>query len=356
MNIIASCHMSAGTFQAKFIPLSKVERIKNIYVVRREKGPEIEKVKYLLLPKICSHKIPYLILTPFILAYYARMYKTKIIISYHFIPHGYFAYVASVLTGIPFNISQTGLYIQRYAEKPQWGKIILKIFRKAAFINVPGTKSRDFWVSKGIETKRVKLLHSTIDTDYFVSNTQLLPEYDIVYLGRFSEEKQIHLIINAIGKLLGEGIKLRAAIVGDGPLMQQMIKHAKKLGIDDLIDFPGFKTDTLKWLKKSRIFVMASQSEGLPCSLMEAMSCGMSVVVPAVGNIADVVINGKTGYLMPEASEENLYQKLKMALINYSDDDKIHEEARRIIVEEHSYHYVVRKWNEVLNEIYGNKL
>ena len=54
LRIICSCRMGPGTFEAKFIPLCKVDIVEEIIVVRKEKGPYIPKLKYVVLPKICS--------------------------------------------------------------------------------------------------------------------------------------------------------------------------------------------------------------------------------------------------------------------------------------------------------------
>jgi len=52
IKIISSCKMGPGTFEAKFIPLSRVNSIKEIIIVRKEKGPDIPKIKYYILKYI----------------------------------------------------------------------------------------------------------------------------------------------------------------------------------------------------------------------------------------------------------------------------------------------------------------
>ncbi len=350
MNMIVSCLMGHGTFQAKFNPLVRAKGLDNIYVLRKTRGPEVEGIQYILLPKIARKWIFNLIITPFILARQARRVKASIIMSYHFTPHTVFVWLASIMTGIPYAISQTGLYVQRYAKQPLWGWLIRAIYRKATFLNVPGTQSKKFWTAQGVDPAKINVLHSTIDTDKFTPSDQE-KDIDILFMGRFSPEKQIMLILDAVRRLLEGGHQINAAIVGYGPLEKELKNFVSEHGLEKFISFPGQQTDVLHWYRRSRIFVMASNSEGLPCALMEAMSCELSVVCPSVGNISDVLTDGETGYTMPLATDETIYQQLSRALENYDRDDAIRTNARRIIVDEHSYGFAIGKWNSVIADL-----
>ncbi len=350
MNIIASAKMGKGTFEAKFIPLSKVSKVKNIFVIRKKPGPKIDKIKYIILPKILRYKFLNMLITPFILAHYSRKLKADIILSYHFVPHTIIAFIAASLTKRPFTFSQTGLFIQKYAKMKLLRPFILQIIKKAKYINVPGKNTKQFWERQGISTSKINLLHSTIDTDLFIPQNEK-KEYDFIFIGRLNYIKQIHLLIDAFSKINQRFPEAKFAIVGDGPEKTNLEKYSKRLSLSTDINFLGFQSDTKTLLQKSRIFLMASKSEGLPCALMEAMSCGLIAISTDVGNISDIIINGRTGFVYEYGDSENLISLMEYTYIHSNKLDSIKKNARAIIVEEHSQTMAIDLWSELLEKI-----
>jgi glycosyltransferase involved in cell wall biosynthesis len=354
MIIICTARMGKGTFEAKFIPLSGADAVEKIYVLRKADGPKINKVEYIILPKICRFRFFNIFITPFLLIYYTRKLRADLILSYHVIPHAFFAWIASRLTGKPYNISQTGLEIQDMARNFLYGHFIRHIFKKARFINVPGAKSKEFWMSLGIDGSKINILHSTIDTDLYVP-AKVPKKYDIVFLGRLDPVKQIPEIIDTVNSLLKELPATNMVIIGSGPELPRLKKQVARLGLDGSVIFAGFTENAERWYNESRVFVMYSKSEGLPCAMMEAMSCEMLVVVPDVGNIRDVIAHGITGMLFKKNDSQRFYEYLKEALTRYDQFEAVRKQAREKIVRDHSFSCAVKKWNDVLSNLEGRK-
>ena len=82
---------------------------------------------------------------------------------------------------------------------------------------------------------------------------------------------------------LGEGRRLvagwRLALVGDGPLADELKEQASKLGVEDSVDWVGHVSDPFPLLRGAKLFVMTSRFEGTPNALLEAMACGLPAVV-----------------------------------------------------------------------------
>ena len=97
----------------------------------------------------------------------------------------------------------------------------------------------------------------------------------------------------------------RAAIVGDGPLRLALEREAARLELTDRVCFAGRQEQVADWLRRSRVFVLTSQSEGLPLSAIEAMTCGLPVVAPRVGDLADLVTEGVNGHLVGDRRPES---------------------------------------------------
>lgn len=350
MNIIVSAKMRPGNFEPKFYPFIDMDIISKIYIVRKERGPDLDKVEYIVLPSICRFTFFNLIFTPFILAYQTRKKKAKLILSYHIVPHAFFAFFAGLITRTPFIIGQTGGKIELLCKRNSIIRTITKlILKKAAFINVPGEPSKQVWVSMGIDSPKINILHSVIDTKKFKSANQS-KEYDYIFVGALIKRKRVDLIIEAFAKVLENHPNASLLIVGDGEEKDSLELKAKELGIDQKIEFFGYTRDINSLLNKAKISVMASEVEGLPVAMMEAMACELIVIAPDVFNISQAVKHKETGFLIEEINASQLAQLLDYTLTNYDSLGYIRINARKKIIAEHSVESAVKKWRIILED------
>lgn len=340
--------MGAGTFEAKFKPLSLCEDVDRIVVVRKEPGPAIPKVNYRVLPKICKNPLMNILITPFVIMREVKKYKAKFVLAYHYVPHFYLAFIAHIFTGTPYILGQTGSDVERMALKPLRGLFLRMVVRSAVFLNVPGNKSLNFWNSLGFNN--VQILHSSIDTDYYMPS-EAKREYDFIYVGRLEDYKGVHRIIEAMKRLVITNPDLSLAIVGYGSHEDDLKQMVAEYGLVANITFHGFQRDTRSWLYKSRIFVMASDNEGLPCALMEAMSCGMICITSLVGNIPDILIDGETGFGFHLNEMDRLCYLMEYALEKQDSLQEMQGKARGIIVKEHSYKSSIKLWEKEFTKL-----
>jgi glycosyltransferase involved in cell wall biosynthesis len=127
---------------------------------------------------------------------------------------------------------------------------------------------------------------------------------DLILVGRLAEIKSIDLFLHALRCVADVMPNIKAVVVGDGPLRSDLEQLARALGIDRCVRFLGFQPQVSDWLRKAKIFMLTSRSEGLSLALMEAMMCGLPAVVPNVGDLGDLVEDGVNGYLVSERSAE----------------------------------------------------
>jgi glycosyltransferase involved in cell wall biosynthesis len=130
-------------------------------------------------------------------------------------------------------------------------------------------------------------------------------EFDVILVARLVSIKRIELFIDAIAALRAMRPGTRATIVGDGPLRAALADHASQRGVADAITFAGHQDDVRSWLRCSRVFVLTSRSEGLALSMIEAMMEGLPAVVPNVGDLGDLVENGRNGYLVDDPTPQS---------------------------------------------------
>ena len=117
---------------------------------------------------------------------------------------------------------------------------------------------------------------------------------DLIFIGRLEPEKNVELILDAIKILSAKCRKID--IVGDGSLRSSLEKKAIDIGIQDKVNFLGFKQDITEALCASDILVLSSDMEGLPTVVIEALICGKGVaVIPIPGGINEILMDGRYG-------------------------------------------------------------
>jgi glycosyltransferase involved in cell wall biosynthesis len=100
---------------------------------------------------------------------------------------------------------------------------------------------------------------------------------------------------------------LHLAIVGDGPMRNEIAARAAALGLAEHVTLAGWRTDTPAIYAASDIYALTTWGwEGLPISVMEAMACGCPAVATGAGGTPELIAHGETGYVVAPRSVEDL--------------------------------------------------
>ena len=135
----------------------------------------------------------------------------------------------------------------------------------------------------------------------------------IICVARLSRQKNIECLLSAVHKLKNDA-PFSLKIVGDGPKRSVLERKTKKMGLENIISFSGAVNNIPAMLHKADIFVLSSNWEGLPISIIEAMRAGLPVVATDVGGVSELVENKITGFLSPRGDSRALAQNLKQLL------------------------------------------
>jgi glycosyltransferase involved in cell wall biosynthesis len=121
-------------------------------------------------------------------------------------------------------------------------------------------------------------------------------------VGRLQSVKRVDIFLDMAALLIRTqpDIDWRFQVIGDGPLRQPLQRQASELGIDDRVTFHGHRSDSVACLAGLDALVMCSDHEGMPMTLLEALTVGTVVLAHAVGGMADVLENSKRGLLVTE--------------------------------------------------------
>jgi glycosyltransferase involved in cell wall biosynthesis len=121
----------------------------------------------------------------------------------------------------------------------------------------------------------------------------------IGWLGRMTEIKRVDDLLAACSQLRAKGVDAYLALVGDGPLRDELKGKAEALGIADRTRFVGFRESVGELYAAFDVVALTSANEGTPVTVIEALACGLPVVATDVGGVSDVVQDGRSGFLVP---------------------------------------------------------
>lgn len=135
----------------------------------------------------------------------------------------------------------------------------------------------------------------------------------VMALGRLSAEKGFGVLIDAVAQLHREGVPLRLRLVGDGPMRGELEATARAAGIADAVSFAGEQPPAAvrDELARADLFALASFSEGLPVSLMEAMAIGVPTVTTWIAGIPELAENDVSALTVPPARADALADALR---------------------------------------------
>jgi glycosyltransferase involved in cell wall biosynthesis len=145
-------------------------------------------------------------------------------------------------------------------------------------------------------------------------------------VGRLAPQKAPQDMLAAFESLGRRDVKF--LWIGDGPLMPEMRRLVAVKGLAERFQLLGERRDVLDLLPALDVFALASRYEGLPCSLVEALTCGIPSVATAVNAVPEVVIPGRTGLLVPPGEPTLLAKAIAYLLDHSSEADRMSAAAR----------------------------
>jgi glycosyltransferase involved in cell wall biosynthesis len=138
----------------------------------------------------------------------------------------------------------------------------------------------------------------------------------ILSLSRLAPEKNIHLVLDAVAALRTEFPRLGLFIGGDGPLLDDLRAQASSLGIEDSVRFLGFVEDVRPLYQACDAFVLASQTEGMPIAVLEAMALEIPIIASRVGGIPQMLSDGTEAMLVEPNDYRSLYEALRRLILD----------------------------------------
>jgi colanic acid/amylovoran biosynthesis glycosyltransferase len=275
--------------------------------------------------------------------YLAIMLRNERIRHIH-VHHGYFAswagMVAARILGASFSMTLHGSdllvradYLDIKLKNCRFCVTISDFNRQHILRNYPEVDSRKIVVQRvGIDTKEWRNQGQAPSTE---SKT-------ILSVGRLHTVKNHAFLVLACRALKSGGAQFRCSIAGDGEERLRLKQLINALGLEQEVKLLGHvpREHLADLYDQADLVVLTSRSEGIPVTLMEAMSMEKLVLAPEITGIPELVKDGKTGFLYQPNSMEHFLHKLQFILHVGSSLDGIRQAARR---------HVERDFNRSLN-------
>jgi glycosyltransferase involved in cell wall biosynthesis len=184
----------------------------------------------------------------------------------------------------------------------------------------------DITKDMGIKPKMIKNIYNPFDFDKIRErgneiNENIPKEKYIIYVAKFENRKNQKLLVKAYNK---SKIDLPLVLLGnthtnsDKEYLKELKELIKELDLENKIIFPGFQKNPYPWIKNAELFVMSSNSEGLPLVLVESLILGTKIVsTDCPTGPSEILVDDLKDFLSPVNDENKLSQNIKNALENY---------------------------------------
>jgi len=185
-----------------------------------------------------------------------------------------------------------------------------------------------------------------VDTSRYEARVSFPDRPDSIgYLGIIRDRKGIPSLLESVPGIRGSNPGLTVEIAGDGPLHDEVTEAAT--GTESL-EYHGYVDDSevVSFYNGLKLFILPTESEGLPNVALEAMACGTPVLATSVGGIPDLVEDGVNGFLMEGNSPETIERNVSRAL--ESDLESISEAAQRTIRSEYTRSDAIERYTQIL--------
>jgi glycosyltransferase involved in cell wall biosynthesis len=191
-------------------------------------------------------------------------------------------------------------------------------------------------------------LELTVRQELGLSSNQKL----ILSVGRFHRQKGQVFLVEAAARLIKNYPNARFVFAGEGQMLAKVKQKTAELGLNEIVTFLGGRDDVSRLMKAADLFILPSLWEGLPYVLLEAAVAQLPVVATAVDGVPEVIIDGKTGILVPPGDSQALAKAI-LSLLNQPELARLMAKAGKEFV---SQNFTLEKMCQEVVSVYKELL
>jgi len=170
-------------------------------------------------------------------------------------------------------------------------------------------------------------------------------------IGRLERQKGFDTLIRALADLNDAALVL----VGDGSERASLEKLAHRVGVADRVVWIGWSDEPARYLAALEVFALPSRFEGFPLAVLEALLARSAVVAADVGSVAEVVLDGETGLLVPPDDPAALARAIRRLLGDADLRRRLGEQGRRLVLERFTATHMTRAFESLYAELLNNR-
>lgn len=279
----------------------------------------------------------------------------------------FFGAIAAKLAGIPHIITRHVAISHHLLS--DFRKKIYTFFDNIAMkwaarvITVSHVVEDDLVESQGVARDKIVTIVNGVDLGRFsqtskTASVKIRSEFGIDagvqvvgMIAQLSHWKGISYFLNAISSILTRYQNVRFLIVGDGPERANLEAMAELLGISRHVVFAGFRRDIPEIIASIDIVVLSSLREGLPLVLLESMAMAKPVVATDVGGVSELVLNGKTGFLISPRNSDTLSEAVAKLLHDRKKGKEFGKAGRKYVEQNFSLDQMIKKYEDVYTRV-----
>jgi glycosyltransferase involved in cell wall biosynthesis len=266
---------------------------------------------------------------------------------------GIYAHLAAFASGHPRFI--TGERADIYSQ-PSWYRSFKRIAnRRVKRVLCNSAAAAESLVRERIATaQQVHYIPNGIELARFTLPRSLADAPVIGMIGSLRSVKNPELFVRAAAKVIESQPTTRFIHVGDGPLLPDMRRLAAELEIDGALTFYGLREDVAPILAQMDVFVLTSNSEGMPNAVMEAMATGLPCVTTDVGDCRELIAEGENGFRVPVGDVNTLAS----ALLKLSSDPALRDRMGRASaarIQAYDVHRMAQRYQTIYDDVLSAK-
>jgi glycosyltransferase involved in cell wall biosynthesis len=260
--------------------------------------------------------------------------------------HGYkadiYVYVALRGRGVPLVSTchtwyDTDLFVSVYGMADRY------VLRKYTRVVAVSNEVKERLLKAGVGEDKIRMVRNGIDLSPF--DGAILAHREgraadrglvVGLVGRLAWEKGVDLFLEAAAEVLVEVPETRFKVVGEGPDREKLERLIDRLNIRESVNLLGRREDMASLYASLDVMVSSSRQEGLPMAILEGMASGLALVATAVGEVPKVVVDGRTGLLVPAQDVGSLAAGISELLHNPEKRKRLGGAARQLMEEEFS--------------------
>lgn len=289
------------------------------------------------------------------------------IVQTHGLRVDFFGFLAAKLAGVPHIITRhvalSHHLIGKFRKKLYMVFDNIALKSAAKIITVSRIVEDDLVLNQGIDPRKIVTIYNGVDLERFSKVNPLTKKKIRRELGIDSRKQVVGMIaqltswkgipyfLKAIPSILKKHPSVVFLIIGDGSERKNLVTIVETLGISLNVIFAGFRTDMPEIISIMDISLLSSLREGLPNVLIESMAMSKPIVATDVGGVSELVINNKTGFLIPPRDSTALSDVVIELLEDKEKAEKFGEAGREYVEQKFSLTQMVSKYENLYTQI-----